>query len=60
MIGDEKIVDFSMCKTCKHEEEPENVDPCETCLDTPGRVDSRRPLNYEEDPAKVSKAREKN
>ncbi len=57
MIGDEKIVDFSMCKTCKHEKEPENVDPCETCLDTPGRVDSRRPLNYEEDPAKV---REKN
>lgn len=57
MIGDEKIVDFSMCGTCKHRREPDNVDPCKTCFNTPARVDSRRPLNYEEDPAKV---REKN
>lgn len=49
MITHNKIVDFSMCKTCKHLKNPETEEPCDECLSNAVVQDSRVPLRYEED-----------
>jgi len=46
--GFQKIVDFEMCKTCKHKEKGEKELPCSECLAIPGREDSKWPVYYEE------------
>lgn len=51
----EKIVTYEIyCQKCKHYQEDES-DPksrCWTCLDEPVNIDSRRPINFEEDKTK--------
>lgn len=49
MITHNKIVDFQMCKTCKHRNSPETEEPCDECLSNAVVQDSRVPLHYEED-----------
>ena len=51
----EKFVDFTYCKTCKHEECKDYLDPCYDCLNNPVNTHSVRPLRYEEDEKKASK-----
>ena len=42
-----KIVDFTMCKTCRFFEKNEADEPCHECLHTPSREDgSRKPIRY--------------
>lgn len=49
----DKIVDFTMCKTCKYEDTADYLDPCHECLNNPTNVNSRRPINYMKDSKKV-------
>lgn len=44
----DKIVDFTYCKTCKHMDCKDYLDPCHECLNNPTNVNSQRPVNYEE------------
>lgn len=45
----DKFVRFDLyCKTCKHKDEDDGYDPCDTCLATPTNLYSRKPINYEE------------
>lgn len=49
MEGDFKIVHYDeYCKTCVNKDKKESEDPCYDCLNEPGRVDSHRPVHYEE------------
>lgn len=42
-------VDFqTYCKTCKHKDVKEVLDPCDICLANPGNANSRKPVCYEE------------
>lgn len=52
MIDDMKIVEFNdYCGRCKYSDTDPWDDPCDECLNTPARPNSRRPLNFkEEDP----------
>lgn len=43
-----KFVDFTMCNTCKHFTQPENDEPCFTCLLNATNLGSIKPVNYEE------------
>lgn len=44
-----KEVDFlNYCKTCKNKDKKENENPCDECLGTPAKIDSRKPERYEE------------
>lgn len=53
-----KIVNFhKYCLTCKHREVKDTEEPCAECVSCPARVDSRKPINYEEDEKKVAKLR---
>lgn len=45
----DKIVDFTYCKTCKHKDEKDYLDPCHECLNNPTNVNSQRPVNYEDE-----------
>ena len=43
------IVEFEKyCDTCKHKDSPDSEDPCDECLGSPAREDSRKPINWEE------------
>ena len=42
-----KIVDFSFCAKCIHEEEEEFESPCHECLNVMVRSESRVPLHFE-------------
>lgn len=44
-----KIVNFEMCKTCKHYKHEEWEDPCHECLNQVDREDNSAPVFYEED-----------
>lgn len=35
------------CKTCVNKDLPEDADPCDDCLNIPGRQDSHKPEYYE-------------
>lgn len=35
------------CRNCKYEEAPESDDPCDECLENPGREFSHKPLKFE-------------
>lgn len=49
MIGDEKEVYYNLyCKSCKNEKVAEDVEPCHDCLNEPARVDTHKPLKWEE------------
>lgn len=44
-----KFVDFyKYCKDCKHLEEKETDEPCNTCLDNPVNLHSQKPVKFEE------------
>lgn len=46
--GNIKEVYFgNYCGRCKFKKVPENQEPCEECLSTPGRQDSHKPLKFE-------------
>lgn len=47
-MNKEKIVDFSMCKTCEHFSKDEREYPCCDCLNIPSRIDSHTPEYYDE------------
>lgn len=47
-MDNEKIVDFTKCVNCEHYELPEYEDVCNECLNQPGNVDSRWPVNFKE------------
>ena len=36
------------CETCKHKNVPDVKDPCNECLSEPCRLNSHRPVKYEE------------
>lgn len=36
------------CRKCKHRRNPEEKDPCDSCLAVPAREGSRKPINFEE------------
>jgi hypothetical protein len=36
------------CKTCKHKNSDSQEDPCDECLGSPARENSRKPINYKE------------
>mgnify|MGYP003297900767 CR=1 FL=1 len=43
------FVDFKKyCKTCKHKDTDEKLDPCHECLENPVNTNSRKPVNYKE------------
>lgn len=47
------IVEFDKyCKTCKYRDlkDEEGAEPCNECLSYPTNQDSRKPVNYKEDP----------
>lgn len=46
----DKIVDFSWCKKCKHEDLDDYTNPCHDCLNSPTNVHSSKPINFEEKP----------
>lgn len=48
MLGyHQKQVRFDLyCETCEHKDEPETVDPCNECLETPAREFTNKPINY--------------
>lgn len=48
----DKIVDFEYCKTCKHKDNKDYLEPCHTCLNNPTNVNSTRPVNYKEEDKK--------
>lgn len=55
-IGDYKIVDFEKyCPKCKYYENGIEEEPCWTCVDTPGRIDSRMPEKFKEKETKHKK-----
>lgn len=48
-MEDIRIVDFEKyCKTCKHENVDEVMDPCNECLGYPFRDQSEKPEKWEE------------
>lgn len=57
MMNDTKECLFeTYCKTCKHFEKEDWVDPCNDCLSEPYNIDSYRPVKYEEDERRVKNA----
>lgn len=46
---DQKIVRFDLwCPKCEHYNKSESEDPCWECLDTPSKMNSCKPINFEE------------
>lgn len=39
---------FNHCKKCVHKSKDESEEPCATCLSTPERINSRKPIQFEE------------
>lgn len=56
----EKFADFTYCKTCKHFECANYLDPCHDCLNNPVNTHSVRPLRYEEDKKKTKELEKEN
>ena len=55
-----KFVEFDKyCKTCKHYELKDNLDPCCECLDNPVNYNSMKPYFYEEDEKRVKEEAKK-
>ena len=42
------LVDFTMCKTCRHYKQNENEEPCCECLEQPINLHTERPIKWEE------------
>ncbi len=36
------------CETCRHEKVEEKEDPCHECLNEPARMNSHKPVKWEE------------
>ena len=51
------IVEYEKyCNKCLYSNKPDTEDPCDECLNNPINEDTRRPVNFKEDPnAKDSK-----
>lgn len=48
-MNDIKIVEFwKWCESCKNRKTPENEEPCHSCLNEPGNLNSHKPVNYSE------------
>ena len=45
------------CKTCKFRDknDKKGEEPCNECLDNPVNQDSRKPVNYKEDPEEIKR-----
>lgn len=45
------------CKTCKFRDknDKKGEEPCNDCLDNPINQDSRKPVNYKEDPDEIER-----
>lgn len=43
------------CPICKHADVPEIKDPCNECLGAPYNLNSRKPINWEEDDERRNK-----
>ena len=43
------------CPICKHTDVPETKDPCNECLGAPYNLNSRKPINWEEDDERRNK-----
>lgn len=57
----DKIIEFDKyCKTCifKDVKDIEGEDPCNDCLSNPVNTNSKKPINYKEDPDKIKKLKE--
>ena len=49
MDQDYKEIYFDQfCKSCKHENLEENLEPCDECLSNPANLYSHKPVNWEE------------
>ena len=48
ILNRDKIVDFTMCKSCKYEERDEHEEPCIDCLYEPVNQDTHKPVKWEE------------
>ena len=45
------IVEYERyCDKCLYFNKPESEDPCDECLNKPFNEDTRRPVNFKEDP----------
>lgn len=44
-----KIVNFELCKTCKHYDISEAEEPCASCLNQGDNEDNSAPVFYEKD-----------
>lgn len=53
------FVDYAYCKTCKHRDLKDNLDPCCECLDNPVNSNSVKPYYYTEDEKKVKEEAKK-
>lgn len=47
MEPQKKIVDFKLCVHCKHYNEPQEEDPCNTCLTQNYNDNSHYPVAYD-------------
>lgn len=45
-VNGQKLVDFSLCRTCIHFAEKDEIDICHDCLNEPVNTYSSRPVNY--------------
>ncbi len=58
MENEEKEVDFyKYCPICKHMKKAGTSEPCNTCLDNPVNINSRKPVKFEENNDKEKKGK---
>lgn len=57
----ERIVEFDKyCQKCKHKGTSSFDEPCDSCLEYPANLDSRKPLYFEAEDKTESQGRGKN
>jgi hypothetical protein len=59
-MNDKKIAFFDIyCPRCVHFKDSETDDPCNECLTYGGKIDSHKPINYEQSDISESKLAER-
>lgn len=47
-MNETRIINFDhFCRNCKHKDESDVLDPCDSCLTEGGRIETSIPLNFE-------------